>query len=598
MRRVGPGFPITLFTALCGLALLVCPRFSTAQSIQVPTSAQQHGDTRATDDYAAAGQITVQIQDAFGAAFFQGARVAVLTNLIDTTLIMVSDPGGNARFTGLPVGQYVVEISAAGYRTVQQQVLISGTSKSPSITVSMVPAADKKAVKVRVGSASVSSKAVKESERALHSLQLNNLADAQQHLERALAFEQDYSEADYLMGLLLLRQKDPARAAGYLQKSLALSPDQAPALLALSQAQYLQQDYPAATVSLERFLRDYPHDPQASNAQKYLDSMQKSRTANAGAMESAAESTPSGPSDNPPAAAGTAAATTDLPSLLESFAESNTWAPPNVDDEKIDIDASSAPCKLDSVLHSAGQRVRELVQNVDRFTATENLEHTNLNRMGLKTYSETRKFNYLVEIRPVDTTGINVEEYRNGSDSARQFPEEITTSGLPALAMIFHPNLQTRYEFDCQGRSTWGGRPAWVVRFEQRSGQNSSMLTYQVGKRYYAVGLKGRAWIDAANSQVMAMESDIMRPVPEIHLVRDHQLIEYGPVHFQNKSLELWLPKSADWYCSLNGKRFHRRHTFSKFMLFSVDDKQNISAPVVVPAENTQQPSGNPPATY
>ncbi|MGA2096260.1 MAG: tetratricopeptide repeat protein, partial [Candidatus Acidiferrum sp.] len=476
--------------------------------------------------------------------------------------------------------------------------LISGTSKSPSITVSMVPAADKKAVKVRVGSASVSSKAVKESERALHSLQLNNLADAQQHLERALAFEQDYSEADYLMGLLLLRQKDPARAAGYLQKSLALSPDQAPALLALSQAQYLQQDYPAATVSLERFLRDYPHDPQASNAQKYLDSMQKSRTANAGAMESAAESTPSGPSDNPPAAAGTAAATTDLPSLLESFAESNTWAPPNVDDEKIDIDASSAPCKLDSVLHSAGQRVRELVQNVDRFTATENLEHTNLNRMGLKTYSETRKFNYLVEIRPVDTTGINVEEYRNGSDSARQFPEEITTSGLPALAMIFHPNLQTRYEFDCQGRSTWGGRPAWVVRFEQRSGQNSSMLTYQVGKRYYAVGLKGRAWIDAANSQVMAMESDIMRPVPEIHLVRDHQLIEYGPVHFQNKSLELWLPKSADWYCSLNGKRFHRRHTFSKFMLFSVDDKQNISAPVVVPAENTQQPSGSPPATY
>ncbi|MGA2099044.1 MAG: carboxypeptidase-like regulatory domain-containing protein, partial [Candidatus Acidiferrum sp.] len=150
MRRVAPGFPITLFTALCGLALLVCPRFSTAQSIQVPTSAQQHGDTRATDDYAAAGQITVQIQDAFGAAFFQGARVAVLTNLIDTTLIMVSDPGGNARFTGLPVGQFVVEISAAGYRTVQQEVLISLTSKSPIFTVSMVPDSENNAVKFSV----------------------------------------------------------------------------------------------------------------------------------------------------------------------------------------------------------------------------------------------------------------------------------------------------------------------------------------------------------------------------------------------------------------------------------------------------------------
>jgi hypothetical protein len=59
----------------------------------------------------------------------------------------------------------------------------------------------------------------------------------------------------------------------------------------------------------------------------------------------------------------------------------------------------------------------------------------------------------------------------------------------------------------------------------------------------------------------------------------DHQLIEYGPVNFRNKSLQLWLPKSADWYCSISGRRFHRRHTFSQFLLFSVDDKQKISAP-------------------
>jgi hypothetical protein len=47
-----------------------------------------------------------------------------------------------------------------------------------------------------------------------------------------------------------------------------------------------------------------------------------------------------------------------------------------------------------------------------------------------------------------------------------------------------------------------------------------------------------------------------------------------------SKSLQLWLPKSADWYGSLNGRRFHRRHIFSGFLLFSVDDRQEISAPV------------------
>jgi len=597
MRRVAPGLPISFFTTLCSLALLVCPRFSTAQSIQIPSAAQQHGDTRATDDFASTGQITLQVQDAVGAPFFQGATVTLLTRAVDRTLSTVSDASGNVRFTGLPQGQYLVEVTATGYRTVREQVLISGTLKAPNLTVSMLPSAttDKKAVKVKVGAASVSSKAVKESERALQSLQLNDLDEAHQHLERALIFDPDFAEADYLMGLLCLRQKDPARAAAFLQKSLALSPDQTPALLALSQAQYLQQDYPRATASLEKFLREHPHDLQATNAQKYLDTMQKLRPANlAGGTENAesrSDSTQPGPSDAQFAATGPAGATIDLPPLLDAKAvtESNNWAPPNIDDEKLDFDTTTAPCQLNNVLHSAGQRVRELVQNVDRFTATENVEHNSLSPMGLKIFTETRKFNYLVEIRPEGATEINVQEYRNGSDTAKQFPEEISTSGLPTLALIFHPNLQARYDFDCQGRSSWRGRSAWVLRFQQRADHSSSLLTYQVGGRYFEVGLKGRAWIDAETSQVVAMESDNVRPVREIRLIRDHQLIEYGPVRFLNKDLQLWLPKSADWYCSLNGHRFHRRHSFSQFLLFSVDDKQKISAPVVPPTPDNPQ---------
>ena len=61
--------------------------------------------------------------------------------------------------------------------------------------------------------------------------------------------------------------------------------------------------------------------------------------------------------------------------------------------------------------------------------------------------------------------------------------------------------------------------------------------------------------------------------------MRDHQLVEYGPVDFRNDTMHLWLPKSADWYSSLSGQRYHRRHTFSQFLLFSVDDQQKIGKP-------------------
>jgi len=71
----------------------------------------------------------------------------------------------------------------------------------------------------------------------------------------------------------------------------------------------------------------------------------------------------------------------------------------------------------------------------------------------------------------------------------------------------------------------------------------------------------------------------LVRPVPEIRLAADHTAIEYGPVHFRERNLDMWLPQSAEVYSDWKGRRFHRRHSFSKYLLFSVDDKQVISAP-------------------
>jgi tetratricopeptide (TPR) repeat protein len=539
-------------------------------------------DTHALKDFASTGQFTVQVQDIAGAPFFEGATVTVLTVDIATKLSMVADQSGRANFTALPVGQYVVEITAPGYRTVQEQVRITGAHEAHNITVSMVPAIG--AGKAKAGSASVSAKAVKETEKALQALQLNSLDEAQRHLSNALTADPNFADGNYLMGLLLLRRKEPERAVAYLQKSLKVSADHPAALLALGEAQYLEHDYTDATASLEKFLVEQPRASQAPVAQKYVDAMRKFLEPRADSdSETLAVSSGSSParSDNSKPASGAAEDDTSLPSLTEAGPLTKTsWAPPDVDTEKLDFDLS-ASCQLSQVTQSAGKRVEELVQNVDHFTATEQIEHLTLSPMGLQTSRETRRFNYLVEIRQVEKSDLDVREYRSGGFAGTdEFPGHIATMGLPTLALIFHPYLQARYDFLCEGRSSWKGRPAWVVRFQQRADHASSMLTYHVGDHYIAVGLKGRAWIDAQTFQVVAMESDILRPVPEIKLSRDHQLIEYGPVRFRDKSLELWLPKSADWYCSLNSHRFHRRHTFSQFLLFSVDDKQKISAPV------------------
>jgi len=524
-----------------------------------PTAAvsQSTPDTRVLKDYAPTGQIAVQVQDTSGAPFFEGATVTLLTQNIAEKLLAKSDPSGRALFTALPVGQYVVEIAAPGYRTAQEQVVISTINEVQNIVVSMVPNAA--GGKVKAGSIFVSPKAVKETEKALHALQLNKLADAQQHLARALAIDPNFGDGNYLMGILLLRQKQFESAAAYLQKTVALAPNHAPALLALGEAEYFEHDYSRSAESFDKFLRDQPHSGQAPIAQKYVDAMHQLRASNA--------------------AGGAETAKGDLPLLPEITPVTETnWAPPDVDDEKVELDAT-ASCEPAEVLRSAGKRVQELVQDVDRFTATEEVEHYNLSPMGLQTSRETRKYDYLVEIHAVGTSDLDVQEYRNGSVAMQEFPGHIATVGLPALALIFHPYLQARYEFQCEGRGSWRGNATWVVHFQQRTDRASAVLVYHVANRFVAVGLKGRAWIDARTSQILAMESDMTRPVPDIRLFRDHQLIEYGPVSFRSSSTQLWLPKSADWYCSLAGRRFHRRHTFSRFLLFSVEHNEKIAEP-------------------
>jgi hypothetical protein len=100
----------------------------------------------------------------------------------------------------------------------------------------------------------------------------------------------------------------------------------------------------------------------------------------------------------------------------------------------------------------------------------------------------------------------------------------------------------------------------------------------------YPIALKGRAWIDPNTFQVLRLETDLREPRPDLRLNTEHLVMEYGPVHFKSRREVLWLPSSADYYAIFRGHRFHRRHSFTNYVLFSIDDKQKIEEP---PKEKT-----------
>lgn len=622
---------------LLGVMLLVHPGVLQAQRASAGNTVSE-----------LSGQVVVKVTEGTGSPFGGLATVSLRSQDMSTNLTHQTGDDGRTLFDGLPAGQYLVEVSAPGYRTVREQAIIGATRPIENISVAMMPDTGDAISRTPTGA---SPKALKETEKGLHSLQIGNLDEAQEHLKRALELSASFPDANYLMGVVYLRRNDSGKARGYLQKAVELAPRHPAALLALGEAEYLQRDYTqavasleqsanlrptawrahwlagmayyqlrdyeqardhaqtavasgqdrtggsrlllgeaqaalhereAAIATLEQFVREQPRNPQVAIAQQVLARVRANQSPFPSKTETVsitAKSSTTGGGDSQPDANSNELAAMDLPPLpsISPVTETN-WAPPDVDEEKPVVDAN-AGCQLDQVTQAAGERVRELVQNVDRFTATEDMEHINLSPLGVQVSRETRRFNYLVEIRPLGSHELDVEEYRNGSVSVAQFPAHIGTIGLPTLVLVFHPYYQEKYEFACEGQGLWRGKRVWVVHFHQKTDRTSEMLVYRVGGKSFPVGLKGRAWIDQGSSQILAMESDIMRPVAEIRLLRDHQLIEYGPVDFRNATTHLWLPKSADWYCSLLGQRYHRRHTFSQFLLFSVDDAQKISKP-------------------
>jgi hypothetical protein len=147
--------------------------------------------------------------------------------------------------------------------------------------------------------------------------------------------------------------------------------------------------------------------------------------------------------------------------------------------------------------------------------------------------------------------------------------------------LIFHPYNAPDFKMTCEGLARSKAGPAWQIYFRQRADKPNSIRTYQIGAQgpVYAVPLKGRAWISADSFQIVRLETDLVAPLPQIRLVADRAAIEYGPVHFQSRNLDMWLPQIAEVFYDWRGRRSHRRHSFKNYLLFSVDDKQQIAEP-------------------
>lgn len=573
--------------------------------------------------------IKIYVRAADGSQFAQIAQVS----LVDESHQVVEQAtthGGIVEFYGVKGGNYTLEVVAAGYEKSVESLDI-GNSGGGVFHISLKPTSDARESHTATGPPLLSPAAQKELVKSSQALRSNNLKDARTHLDAAARLVPSNPEVNYLFGLYWAKGGDWPQAKACWEKTLSLSPNNLSALLALSEALIREKKYPEAMKLLNQAVDKAPSTwrPHAMLAEAYLkqgmleESIQQSERAlelghdqatpvqpillralllhgdTPRAIEILRAQVQSHPDDmtsklqlqkleGPAAPQGVELASPSLPDLpaasltwlVDSPLISSSWLPPDLD-EKVPPVLSGRVCDLDQVLSNTAARVQELVSNVDKYTATESLFHESVNKWGSVSSSENLSFNYLVSIEEISPGSLSVEEVRDAGRGATRFPDHILTNGLPSLVLLFHPYYSGHYTMACEGMTRWNGELAYQVYFRQRTDQPNNMHYYglRVSGPRYPVALKGRAWISAGNYQIVRMEATLVAPIPQIQLLAEFTIIEYGPVHFRKTGQDLWLPKSVEYYYDWIGKRGHRHHKFDNYLLFSVDDKQRISAP-------------------
>jgi tetratricopeptide (TPR) repeat protein len=581
------------------------------------------------------GSIEVHLRAGDGSVFSGAASIRLLATGGYAVQDGMVDGSGTARFVSLAPGTYVVEAKAPGFVTATETVVLEMKYSSMNVDLRMKPERSDNSATAPLAVPILAPNARKEVEKGLEAFRQKDMVQARKHFEKALALAPGNPDVQYLMGALEIQENNNPAAQEHLEKAIQIFPNHVRALELLGElycrqghaeravplleqavsledgswkahwklaSAYLQANDPAkaqqqceraialgkadagvaqvldavaladlgkwdaAESVLDTFIRAQPNDPAAPRARDLLAEAKQRQTR-------AFEETPL-PLINKSGLFAAAALLQPEPVSSRLSA----WSEPGID-EFVPKVAPNVTCALPQILTGAGKQVERLMDSLEKFEATERVEHFTVDKQGALRSPEVRSFDYVVSVSHPRHGVINLDEYRNGSLDPTQFPASIATEGLPSTALIFLPEMISDFDFNCEGLGGASQGPAWQLHFRQKPNRSNRIRAYVVGGRYYPIKLKGRAWIDAATYQVVRLESETVDPIPEIHLQRERLSIEYAPVEFTSRNVRLYLPSHAELLVVRDKSAFYRTHAFSNFQLFSVGTGQKIGAP-------------------
>lgn len=576
--------------------------------------------------------ITVAVRDSRGLPIENVATVHLYSKMRAVSRILDTKSSADVSFAVLE-GPYEVQVECPGFRPVKQELNIFGGSAFFTAYVYLHAEEDANNSVQTAPGVAFKPKAIAEIDKGLAAMRKKQYDAARDHFTKASKISPNNPDVYYLRGNAELKLQQTDVATKDFEQAVALEPTHEKALLALGQMQLDAGDPKAAITTLNRsfsangaswrtyyllataYSRAKEWQAAASAAVNsanlahnkaatpllLLGDIQLAAGNKTQAKETWNQLISTFPNDAlapeakkriEQADSGQASQSAEVAALAlapePASVEEHQWAPPDIDSKEYPV--SAVPCNVNDVLQRAMVRVKSQLVNLEKFTATENIEHQEIDKLGQAGPIKSKQFSYIVFVLPYGQDSVFMEESRDGQASTAAFPTTLATVGLNSLAVsLLQPIYRPGFSYSCEGLATVRGDAAWQIRFEEKKDSKTGVRRWQRQGTIYNLPIKGRIWLSTTTYDILRVETDLREAQAELELQRDHLEVNYGPVKFAAINGELWLPWNAEMYMELRGRRYHHRHILSDYMLFGVDTNNKIAAPKNIPNEAPPQ---------
>ena len=189
----------------------------------------------------------------------------------------------------------------------------------------------------------------------------------------------------------------------------------------------------------------------------------------------------------------------------------------------------------------------------------------------------SRQFKYLIlcHHKPDGTT--NIEESRT---DWRGHPISLSGPATTAYGfgfayqwLLFSAANQPEFYFRYLGQQDRDGHKTFVVAFAQNRARVAAPASFQLGKKSAPFYYQGVLWIDQATSVIVSMRTDLLAPIPSLHLRQFTTRVQFGLVPIHGYDATFWLPHQINLVFDQGDGPIEENHQYSDYHLFHAETR-------------------------